>query len=630
MLLVSTALPAVGFSAVLSLLTLDARKIVFGMSKDVGSDNRLRLWGTLDSGAIDATNAEDLGLFEGTAGSVLPPNFRERVLAWPYLLVQRVAGSTAGTFFAVSDELLCPAPVTQAAPAAGSFTAIYDLTAFSASWIRFGASAFMTAADVFELYLTVDATATNANGCLFAGRFTGGAGPANNITLLAQGWPYALVRRLQGATPGNCIAAGVLPYQGALGGDAWLQGGNAFGAPGVLGTTDGQPLQVLAANQTVLASDGVGLQIGHDLGASAVALLVGTGGAVIAANATDHSTTLGSTTGASATTVRSGTDGLNVQGEGDLLLDAPYTKLIAMGDTCYEIRIGTAASAKLISVGNNTGGTEVNVLAGSAGFSVGTAGAGPITLRTDTTGDLTLDSGTSGNVELGTGLNAKLVTVGNEIGASAVIVNVGTGSLDLGVNATNHATRLGTQTGASLTIINGGTDGIRLETAGGGDILITAGTDGTASLDSGSTGPVNVGATENAKLVTIGNSTGATQVLYKAGTGGHLFYGAIRRAPGSVPNRDYSGTGNIGSLGTASTTVDAYDVVEVAQTTAGQTLVPANPSDMTSARHVHVCNVGTQSFTMLGKVVPPAAGTPGSAMVLLCWSPAAAAWISDA
>lgn len=48
---------------------------------------------------------------------------------------------------------------------------------------------------------------------------------------------------------------------------------------------------------------------------------------------------------------------------------------------------------------------------------------------------------------------------------------------------------------------------------------VQSGTTGAATLDSGTTGAVNVGTGANAKTVTIGNTTGATAVVVKSGTG---------------------------------------------------------------------------------------------------------------
>jgi trimeric autotransporter adhesin len=59
---------------------------------------------------------------------------------------------------------------------------------------------------------------------------------------------------------------------------------------------------------------------------------------------------------------------------------------------------------------------------------------------------------------------------------------------------------------------------------------LTSGTTGAASIDSGTTGAVNVGTGASAKTVTIGNVTGATAVVYNAGSGKHVFTGTMNAA----------------------------------------------------------------------------------------------------
>lgn len=58
-------------------------------------------------------------------------------------------------------------------------------------------------------------------------------------------------------------------------------------------------------------------------------------------------------------------------------------------------------------------------------------------------------------------------------------------------------------------------------------LSITTTTTSALTLDSGTTGAVNLGTNANAKTVTIGNVTGATGVVYNAGSGGHTFTGNL-------------------------------------------------------------------------------------------------------
>jgi fibronectin-binding autotransporter adhesin len=62
-----------------------------------------------------------------------------------------------------------------------------------------------------------------------------------------------------------------------------------------------------------------------------------------------------------------------------------------------------------------------------------------------------------------------------------------------------------------------------------------------------------------------------------------------------------------GSIGTAATTVDIYTAINIAQTTAGQTLTPPNPTSATAGRLLYISNTGSASFTLLGSPLKAAA-----------------------
>lgn len=63
-----------------------------------------------------------------------------------------------------------------------------------------------------------------------------------------------------------------------------------------------------------------------------------------------------------------------------------------------------------------------------------------------------------------------------------------------------------------------------------------------------------------------------------------------------------------GAIGTAATTVDIYSIFLVTQTTAGQTITIANPTDATAGKMIFVCNTGNQSFTFLSLTVTAGRG----------------------
>jgi hypothetical protein len=65
-------------------------------------------------------------------------------------------------------------------------------------------------------------------------------------------------KRVKGATAGIQIQVAGEDQRSAPGATAWVQGGNAFGATGVLGTTDAQTLNVICNGATILTSDNAG------------------------------------------------------------------------------------------------------------------------------------------------------------------------------------------------------------------------------------------------------------------------------------------------------------------------------------------------------------------------------------
>lgn len=235
MLVVSVAL-ASGFSSVLSLLTLDISKpIGLGVSSAETSTDTFTLWGTLDASATDSTNAQELGQFVGTTGEPLPKGIADKAIAWPYLIVERTGGSTAGFFYAAGDAIASPAVVSTAAPAIGAYSALMNITTLSTVGARIGSSAAMLASDVFDVFLTNDSAATTSAGCYLAGRITGGGG-SRVISVIAAGYAYVLARRVDGYTVGTIIAAGSSPV-GVVGPTGPTGPVGPTGATGAVGPT---------------------------------------------------------------------------------------------------------------------------------------------------------------------------------------------------------------------------------------------------------------------------------------------------------------------------------------------------------------------------------------------------------
>lgn len=375
---------AAGYSALLSLVNIDTNgPIGFWLSSGQTTSDSFNLYGTLDSAAVDNTNAFLIGTFSGGATN-LPAGVADEAKRWPFLLVQRTAGSTAGSFFAAGNPAANPAVVSAAAPVVvGNYSALLTLTTLNASTIRVGTSAAMTASDSFDVYVSNDSALASLTGALYAGRIYGGGGANVNNTVLVSGFNYAIIRRAAGSTAGNVIAAGVSPSAGG-GGNLNLTtlnvGDTAVNGP-IGGLTAAQTVDVYSALLAVQTTAGVtavtlpnptvttatkvvfvenaststqafqmyGMTInigatqvftwtgaawvggrnitqgGNNFGVGvligstdnqAVSVVSGTGTMSVGADATVHTTTLGSVTGASATSVRGGTGGLALTGTG--------------------------------------------------------------------------------------------------------------------------------------------------------------------------------------------------------------------------------------------------------------------------------------------------------------------------
>ena len=93
-----------------------------------------------------------------------------------------------------------------------------------------------------------------------------------------------------------------------------------------------------------------------------------------------------------------------------------------------------------------------------------------------------------------------------------------TGAIDVGTSANAKTITIGNVTGATSLVLNSGTGAINIGTSIAKTITIGNSTGASAlTLDSG-TGAINIG-TSIAKTITIGNATGATSLVLNSGTG---------------------------------------------------------------------------------------------------------------
>lgn len=148
-----------------------------------------------------------------------------------------------------------------------------------------------------------------------------------------------------------------------------------------------------------------------------------------------------------------------------------------------------------------------------------TAAGNLLQLQASTSNILTLTS--AGAFTLAGSLNTSGGTI-SLAGNGASDLTTSTGALTL----TSAAAATWSTTAGNLTIQAGsGTVSLGSSTAltAGGALSIISNTSSAITLDSGTTGAVNVGTGANAKAISIGNTTGATSVALLVGTGTSVF-----------------------------------------------------------------------------------------------------------
>lgn len=135
------------------------------------------------------------------------------------------------------------------------------------------------------------------------------------------------------------------------------------------------------------------------------------------------------------------------------------------------------------------------------------------------------------------GVNIAGGTAGITLAATngAIALTSGTGAISVGADAVAHTVTVGNITGATAVNVNTGTGGFNVVTTGAGDVVVAS--SDTMLLDSAgvlelnsSAGVISIGndavsqniniGTAGARVVTVGNSTGATSIVLNAGTAG--------------------------------------------------------------------------------------------------------------
>lgn len=427
--------------------------------------------------------------------------------------------------------------------------------------------------------------------------------------------------------------------------------------------------QGTAANSVILASDAGGLLISGglnsadainiqatdaaggidvDYGTNGISFIGANGGFVVesgtaaisvGADAAAHAVTIGSTNTTASLTLQSGTGDVNMTSTDKINIDAVGTLeinssggIIGIGNdaVAQNINIGTGAAARVLTLCNSTGASQVVMDCGTGGISIGeSANAHTTTIgSTNTTSNLVLQTGSgsllgtfggiydvnavgavtidssAGAISIGAddidqavniGIDGEReVTIGSINGAAATVIDTGTGNCDVGVSATDHSTRLGSTTGTSALTLQSGTGGATFTFGGIYDVNATGAvtidsTGGAISIGNGADAfAVNLGAGAAAKTVTIGNATGATSVIVNSGTG-----------TASFASNATDHTTTLGSAtGVSATTISAG--------TGGLTLAAAGIIDMPSASDTQAAaavtinaNSGVGTFTGL-------------------------------
>jgi hypothetical protein len=251
-------------------------------------------------------------------------------------------------------------------------------------------------------------------------------------------------------------------------------------------------------------------------------------------------------------------------GSGDLALQ-PATGIVSLNraSTANELRVyenavsptnyaSITATSSDATFKANTGITKVGNGSGAITLSAGTGAAVNITGNTGslwqtTAGNITVQAG-SGTVTLGTSTiltstGALTVQGGSTLSllsttGSTVSLDSGTtGAVQIGTGANDKAITLGsTQAGTTVSIIGGTTanTALSLSTNGAGGITI----------DSGTTGNIKVGTGANSKAITLGSTTSGTTISLIGGTTANTAISLSTSGAGGI-TIDSGTTGNI-------------------------------------------------------------------------------------
>lgn len=171
------------------------------------------------------------------------------------------------------------------------------------------------------------------------------------------------------------------------------------------------------------------------------------------------------------------------------------------------LNIATSAVATVLTLGNITGASAVNINTGTAGSTI-----------TTTNGIFTVVTGT-GAISIGADATNKSITLGSNSMSSAFTIDTGSGAINVGTSATAKTITLGNVTGASAVNINTGTGGHTTTTTNGVFTVITG--TGTVNVSADATAnAVNIATGAGAKALTLGSANSTSSVTINTGSAG--------------------------------------------------------------------------------------------------------------
>lgn len=226
----------------------------------------------------------------------------------------------------------------------------------------------------------------------------------------------------------NSSSAIVLDAANAAGGITLSAGTNGIGMTAVNGAI-ALSSGTGAINIGVDASAHA-ITLGNSTGATSIALNVGTGALDLGVNAIAHVITIGNVTGATAVNINAGSGGFSVLTTNAALSLSSGTGVlnISADGAATTVNIATAAAVKTLTAGSVTGASVSTLRAGSGGLNL-TAANGAVVM-TSGTGALSIsDDAAATVVRVGTGAAAKTVAVGSTNTTSTTTLQGGTGGV---------------------------------------------------------------------------------------------------------------------------------------------------------------------------------------------------------